>query len=143
MIRAARPEDAGEVAALCGQFGYVTSAADAEQRLREFATRADAPVFVDDVDGRVVAWMQLREAATLESGAGVEIIGLVVDERERGAGVGAAMVAFAKGWARERGHARVRVRTNQVRAKTHAFYERLGFTLTKVQRVYDAGTGEG
>ncbi len=139
MIRAARPEDAGEVAALCGQLGYPTSVADAERRLQEFAARADVPVFIYELGGRVVAWMQLREAATLESGAGVEIVGLVVDERERGAGVGAAMVAFAKRWARERGHARVRVRTNQVRTRTHAFYERAGFALTKVQRVYDAG----
>jgi hypothetical protein len=29
------------------------------------------------------------------------------------------------------------VRTNEIRTRTHAFYEREGFTKTKSQRVYD------
>ncbi len=140
MIRPATTADAPSLAALCGQLGYPTTVGDTNARmdaLTQESGHTTQPVFVYELAGRVVAWMQLREAATLESGLCVEIIGLVVDESARSGGIGSTMVDFAKTWARERGHARLRVRTNQTRTRTHEFYERKGFTLTKVQRVYD------
>ncbi|MFO0832783.1 MAG: GNAT family N-acetyltransferase [Phycisphaerales bacterium] len=138
MIRPATPHDHEAVAILCGELGYPTPAAEVAARLELLGRDASTPVFVFEQTGQVVGWMQLRESSTLESGRSVEVIGLVVGHAERGKGVGAALIAFAKGWARTRGHTSLRVRTNQVRTRTHAFYERLGFSLTKVQRVYDA-----
>ena len=52
---------------------------------------------------------------------------LVVDESRRGLGIGAALVDAALDWAAGQGFDTLRVRSNVVRERTHAFYERLGF----------------
>jgi GNAT superfamily N-acetyltransferase len=61
---------------------------------------------------------------------------MVVDENHRSQGIGAALVKAAIGWADEHGFRTVRVRSNVVRERTHAFYERLGFSRTKTQVVF-------
>jgi GNAT superfamily N-acetyltransferase len=61
----------------------------------------------------------------------------VVDESMRGEGIGSALVAYAREWARDNGCARLRVTTNVTRLDTHQFYERRGFRLSKTQKVYE------
>lgn len=166
VIRAARESDAGEVSVLLGQLGYPTDVAETRRRLglldvggRERAGDAD-DVFVaarfgggDDVSsaagardrhlvlvaeraGRVVGWIQLSTVLALESGAFGEIRGLVVHEEERGRGVGSALVGAGERWAGRLGLLEVRVRSNVVRERTHAFYERLGYARLKSQVVF-------
>jgi predicted N-acetyltransferase YhbS len=50
--------------------------------------------------------------------------------------LGGALVRAAEQWARECGAERVMVRSNAVRAESHAFYPALGFALVKTQHVY-------
>ena len=58
-------------------------------------------------------------------------------EASRGRKIGATLVAAAEAWARERGHGRMRVRSNVLRQPAHRFYERLGYAVTKRQAVFD------
>ncbi|HEY4595273.1 MAG TPA: GNAT family N-acetyltransferase, partial [Thermoanaerobaculia bacterium] len=67
--------------------------------------------------------------------------GLVVDESRRGGGIGAALVEAAAEWAAGHGFRTLRVRSNAVRERTHAFYERLGFARTKSQIVFARPVG--
>jgi GNAT superfamily N-acetyltransferase len=60
----------------------------------------------------------------------------VVDETRRSRGTGAALVEAAVEWAGRHGFRNLRVRSNVVRERTHAFYERLGFTRLKQQVVF-------
>jgi len=60
-----------------------------------------------------------------------------VAEAQRSGGVGAALVAAAEEWARVKLCARIRVRSNVVRERTHRFYERLGYRVVKSQKVFD------
>lgn len=71
----------------------------------------------------------------IESGYFVEIIGLVVDENYRSFGIGNMLIDYARNWTQAKGIKKLRVRTNIVRQRTHAFYERNGFTLCKEQKV--------
>ena len=52
-------------------------------------------------------------------------------------GIGADLVAAAQKWLQARGIGSLRVRCNAVRDRAHRFYERLGFRLTKSQKVFD------
>jgi GNAT superfamily N-acetyltransferase len=70
------------------------------------------------------------------------IRGLVVDASRRGGGIGAALVEAASGWAAGHGFRTLRVRSNSVRERTHAFYERLGFARTKSQVVFARPVGD-
>jgi GNAT superfamily N-acetyltransferase len=84
-------------------------------------------------DGALVGWLHVQTRHVVESDPFAEICGLVVDERQRGAGLGRDLVAAAEQWAAERGYLTVRVRSNVIRTDTHRFYERLGYVVMKSQ----------
>jgi GNAT superfamily N-acetyltransferase len=136
-IRSASPADAPPIALLATQLGYPTRADEAEARLREAVDRPDGAVLVaEDEDGAVIGWIHVFAAHRIEAEPFAEIAALVVDETRRGRGTGAALVEAALEWAGRHGFRNLRVRSNVVRERTHAFYERLGFARLKQQVVF-------
>jgi GNAT superfamily N-acetyltransferase len=135
--RPALETDAAAIAGLSTQLGYPIRPEEALARLRVLAGRSEDAVFVAEEDGtgRVIGWIHVCVSHRLESAPLAEIGGLVVDESQRGKGTGRALVEAAAAWAGARGYATLRVRSNTVRVRTHAFYERLGFSRTKTQVV--------
>ncbi|HVT32598.1 MAG TPA: GNAT family N-acetyltransferase, partial [Rhodanobacteraceae bacterium] len=89
----------------------------------------------EDAEGRVVGWLHVASRAQLTEDACAEILGLVVAERSRSAGTGAALVRAAEAWARSEGCAGIRVRSRDTRERAHRFYERHGFARVKSQLV--------
>jgi GNAT superfamily N-acetyltransferase len=135
-IRPATLSDAAAVADLATQLGYPTRPEEAEARLRDVTSRPENAVLVAETDGAVAGWIHVAGTYTVESEPYAEILGLVVDQARRGGGIGAALVAAADDWAAGHGFRTLRVRSNVVRERTHAFYERLGFARTKSQVVF-------
>jgi GNAT superfamily N-acetyltransferase len=150
-IRPARISDAAVIADLATQLGYPTRPEEAETRLRDLVDRTDGAVFVAEEGvaeeevaaegGAVIGWGHVVGARRIELGAFAELVALVVDEHRRGLGTGAALVDAALDWAAKQGFATLRVRSNVVRERTHAFYERLGFARTKSQVMFVRSTG--
>ena len=137
MIRTARLEDAPAIAVLATQLGYPTSTEQAEARLRDVLNRADGAVLVaEGEDGTAIGWTHVVGAWRIENDPFAEIVAMVVDETRRSQGIGATLVNAAIDWAGRQGFGTVRVRSNVVRERTHAFYERLGFRRTKSQVVF-------
>jgi GNAT superfamily N-acetyltransferase len=136
-IRAARADDAPRLAALSGELGYPMTAAEAAQRLAGLASHPDHAILVADEDGSAAGWIQVSLPRIFETPASAEIAGLVVASEARGRGLGRALVAAAAGWAAERGCTAVRVRTNVIRERAHAFYVREGFREVKTQKVLE------
>jgi GNAT superfamily N-acetyltransferase len=144
-IRLARPADRDDLARLSTQLGYPMSAEEAEARLKEISPgdpQAPSPganqsVLVAELDGRVIGWIQVEVSRVFESLRQGEICGLVVDEAVRGAGIGRRLVEEAERWAAGRGCRVLRVRSNVVRERAHAFYRRAGFVEIKTQRVLE------
>jgi GNAT superfamily N-acetyltransferase len=66
----------------------------------------------------------------------VELAALVVDERARGSGAGAMLLAAVEARAREQGFTSVRVRSNVLRERAHRFYVREGYIEKKRQAVF-------
>ena len=98
-------------------------------------------------DGSVVGWAHAAEQMVLESGLRCELLGLVVSQSGRGAGVGRALVGAVEEWAAGRSLPVVSLRCNEVRTDAHAFYARLGYEHAKTQRALrkrldDAHAGE-
>lgn len=133
-IRAARAEDAERLATLAGQLGYAVTATEIWERCA--ALTGDEAVFVAEHQGAVVAWLQVGRNLAVESAPHAEIRGLVVDAECRSQGLGAALVATAEAWTRERGLDSLRVRSNVLRDAAHRFYVRLGFCESKRQVVF-------
>jgi len=145
VIRAARLKDIPEITRLSAQLGYPELEPAVALRLRRIMQdRRDHRVFLAPAgassassSGAIVGWIHVFIDKLLTVGPRAEIGGLVVDEQWRSRGVGAALVNHAEQWARQRGFAQIVVRTNVVRARTHAFYERCGYQLLKHSKVYN------
>ncbi len=136
-IRPARMADAGAIAELATQLGYPAGREEVMGRLAGLAEHAgDEGVFVAELPGQgVVGWIHVSLLRHLESQPYAEIVGLVVRDGARRAGVGARLVAAAREWARDHGLTRLDVRSNVVRADAHRFYVREGFREVKRQAV--------
>jgi len=135
-IRPAVASDAGALSDLSGQLGYPSTVTEIATRLEGLAARGNNLVLVAEDAGRVIGWIGVRSDLSLETGPFAEIVGLVVSEHARGKGVGESLVAAALEWAKERGHVRVRVRSNVVRERAHRFYERNGYEHYKTQKSF-------
>jgi len=135
-IREATPSDSVTLATLSTQLGYPVTPELMHTRLTH-TPDPNRALFVAEQNNQVLAALEVAIMFAWESGDWAEIRGLVVLDTARSQGIGAALVEHAKQWTRERGHTKLRVRTNETRTRTHKFYERLGFTKTKSQRVYD------
>ena len=135
-IRAARTYDAQAIAELGAQLGYPATRQQIATRLAGIEAEPSSHVLVaEDAGGRVVGWLHIAARAQLTEESCAEVLGLVVDESARGAGVGAALLEAAEAWARTAGCANVRVRSRVERERAHRFYQRAGFARVKTQAV--------
>jgi GNAT superfamily N-acetyltransferase len=134
--------DVPRLSELSSQLGYPVSEAELGRRLTHLLSRPDHYVLLaETTSDQVVGWIHAAEQWVLESEPACEILGLVVDQNCRGQGIGRTLVAAIESWAGTRGIVALRVRSNIVRAESHPFYERLGFTRVKSQHVYRKSLG--
>lgn len=135
-IRLARPEDAPALAPLSTQLGYPATVAETDSRLARILADPEQVLYVAEISGQILGWIQAALYFTLESGAAVELRGLVVDEKHRGTGLGRALLRQAEQWAIEHETPVVRLRCNVIRTGAHAFYKHLGYSLIKTQHAF-------
>jgi GNAT superfamily N-acetyltransferase len=137
-IRSAEASDASALASLSTQLGYPADTETMRARLHRLRENRVGEIFVAvDTESRVIGWTHIDERFHLEDEPFVELAGLVVDENVRSAGVGAALLRAAESWAREHGHATLRVRSNVIRDRAHGFYRREGYAERKRQVVFE------
>lgn len=121
-IRPASPEDATVIALLATQLGYPNTPEEIATRLQDVLAQPGSEVLVAlDDDGTVIGYGHVFGAHRVDSNPFAEIGALVVDETRRSRGTGAALVA----WAIEQGYREMRVRSNVIRERAHAFYDRM------------------
>lgn len=136
LIRAAQPGDANAIARLATELGYPSSEKEMRERI-ERLLQSDAYVLVVAEQGsEVIGWIAAERRLLIETGERAEIVGLIVTQNARRAGIGQALVHVAEQWAREQGLPRMTVRSNVARAESHPFYERLGYVRAKTQHAY-------
>ena len=143
-LRKLKPEDAAVVAVLCTQMGYSADEKAVAQRLEAIGGRPDHRLIGADLEGQLIGWVHVHADWSIETGFEAELHGLVVDEMQRGLGIGRALIGEAAEWAFKKGCSRLRVRTNVTRMRAGDFYRRAGFREVKRQLVLDlplAGTG--
>lgn len=128
LVRPARPEDWPAVRGLLVQLGRPEPADDRDEEafrrvFLDYLERGDAEALVAESDGRPVGFCDLeyRTRLNFTSPQGW-IPDLVVDERERGRHVGAALIARAEELGRERGCWGMTLESATWRVDAHRFY---------------------
>ena len=132
-IRSAALADAPALGRLMTQLGYPATESELARRLARVIPTPGHTVLVAVLDGQPTGLAHGALLPLLEDEGSAHLLALVVDEAHRGHGIGGRLVAAIAAWAEVAGAARVVVRSNIVRTRTHAFYENLGFGRTKTQ----------
>jgi GNAT superfamily N-acetyltransferase len=136
-IRPARASDHERIAELAGQLSYPSTPVEIARRLETLQRSAEAAVFVAQLEsGEIAGWIAAFVYRTVEADARAEVSGLVVDECFRSQRVGEHLLACAEQWAREQGCQAIGLRSNIIRDRAHAFYERHGYAHVKTQKAF-------
>lgn len=133
-MRDALLTDTPRIAALSLQLGYEVPLAHVEHQLRTLGDQRRVFVAVVPRVG-VVGWIGVRRVDTLLSSHRADVEGLVVEDEYRGNGIGEVLLQAAEAWARMSGATSLRLLSNVVRTRAHAFYTRLGYEVLKTEYV--------
>jgi len=135
-IRGAQRGDAAALADLSTQLGYPSTEAQVRERL-SLLNDPEREILVADTPSGIAGFIDVHVQRVVEADPYGEVGGLVVAAAHRGAGVGAALLAAAAVWSRERGLRRLWIRANLARIGPHEFYAAIGCRIVKDQRVYE------
>jgi len=137
IIRQANMKDSKPIVQIAAGLGYQdqTVQSSSSQRLERLLDSNDDKVWVAELDGDVIGWLHAQHTFRVASADFIEILGLSVSEKIRLQGAGRALVEQAKVWALDE-NVSLRVRTNNIRDDAKKFYSALGFSLVKMQSVF-------
>lgn len=135
-LRRAKIRDAARIAELSGELGYPTTAKDMKARLARIKPAAQHAIFLAELGKQVIGWLHVSTIPLLEVAPRAEINGLIVADGRRSHGAGAKLLEAAEKWARAKGCQGMSVRSNVIRDRAHAFYERQGYVHYKTQKAF-------
>jgi len=135
-IREAQPHDYAHIGELSRQLGYPSTTDEIAARLEGMEHSSDHAVFVAALDSEVAGWLGVYVCRMVEADPRAEISGLVVDERYRSQRIGWHLLQHAERWAREKRCSMIGLRSNVIRDRAHAFYERHGYKHIKTQKAF-------
>jgi len=135
-IRRARKSDVARLAALSGELGYPTTTKEMKTRFAQIKPVAQHAVFVAQLEREVIGWIHVNVTPLLEVARRAEVSGLIVAGGHRSSGAGAKLLDAAEKWARKKKCIGMSVRSNVIRDRAHAFYERQGYTHFKTQKAF-------
>ncbi len=136
-IRHAEIEDAEPISQLSDQLGYKSNAKIMHNRLSKILKNEDNCIFIAVYNDKIIGWIHGFYTLRVESDPFVEIGGLIVDENYRKKGIGKLLVEYIFSWSISKKYSQVRVRCNTIRVESHKFYENIGFTEKKQQKIFD------
>lgn len=133
VIREARPEDNAAIAEITAEgLGY-NCAPEVIARNIAALDRTHARLFVAEVDGDVVGFVEPQVYEAVYFAPLVNILGLAVRSSCRGLGIGKALMEAAEHWAKEIGASGVRLNSGAARTNAHGFYRHIGYTTERKQ----------
>ena len=134
VIREAVPGDSAAVCRICcDDLGYQCSEKFVRERLEKLDEQREA-VFVADLNGEAVGFIQTDLYKTIYFETLVNIMGLAVSSLYRRQGAGRALFAKAEEWAREMSVSGIRICSGISRQEAHNFYRAMGCSEEKEQK---------
>jgi GNAT superfamily N-acetyltransferase len=131
-IRRVRPRDLGEVVAACiwlfeppatTPAGW--DAAKAGERLERLSSSDIGTILVAEFAGKIIGFCTVYlDLESVRFGQRAWLNDMAVDPRSRSRGTGAALLAAARTWARERGATVLQLDSSVARTDAHRFYRR-------------------
>lgn len=130
--------DLAELASLMSDWGDGFSITPEALRVSLDRVLADGKtrVVVARRGGHVVGYAQYAEKFFLGFEPAVEVMQLLVSAAERSLGIGCALMNYIEDETRKAGIREVNLRSQVHRSRAHVFYERQGYQMQKISKVY-------
>ncbi|MBS1840487.1 MAG: GNAT family N-acetyltransferase [Acidobacteria bacterium] len=135
-IRKARKSDVPRLAELSGELGYPATTGEMKDRFAQIRPAAQHAIFVAELEKEVIGWIHVCVTPLLEVARRAEVNGLIVAGGHRSTGAGTKLLDAAEKWARAKKCKGMSVRSNVIRERAHAFYERQGYIHQKTQKAF-------
>jgi predicted N-acetyltransferase YhbS len=134
-IRGIAKEDYEPIAELTNELGANIVPETVYDQIVEIIRNPDHFAFVAIKDYEIVGYIHCFNAIRLTSKPFLEICGLIVDEKERGNGIGKLLVQKVESLYNVSG--KIRVRCNSKRELAHGFYINLDYAVSKQQKIFE------
>lgn len=141
VLRLARRSDAAALARLSDQLGFPLDEGAARARLQEALGGPDYALLVAESGGRVVGLIELKRLRLFTSRRQVEVVALVVDQDERGRGIGKRLLEEAERWAEDLRCGKIRLRSRAMRGPAHSLYRRSGYEEITTELLFEKQLG--
>ena len=132
-IRPIELKDAETISELSQQLGYSISSSEIKEQLKLILEEKTHSIFVAVKNNLVIGYIHCFKAIRLTSSPFMEIAALVVNESERGNGIGKLLIQKCE----QISQTSIRVRCNTKRELAHQFYLKNGYKLLKEQKVFE------
>ncbi|BAL50190.1 GNAT family N-acetyltransferase [Lactococcus lactis] len=135
MIRKAEMKDYLDIARLSGVLGYPISEAAVKKNLARILKDVDHEFLVFELGERVTAFIEAEiYAPVYAEQVMLNVLGLVVDEKNQGQGIGAQLLNALEEKAKAREIKVIRLNSGVQRHEAHQFYEHQGYTSNHSQK---------
>lgn len=135
MIRKAEMKDYLDIARLSGVFGYPISEAAVKKNLARILKDADHEFLIFELGERVTAFIEAEiYAPVYAEQVMLNVLGLVVDEKNQGQGIGAQLLNALEEKDKARDIKVIRLNSGVQRHEAHQFYEHQGYTSNHSQK---------
>lgn len=133
-IRPIELTDAEAVSELSNQLGYLISSSKIKEQLKIILEEKTHYVFVAVKNNLIIGYVHCFKAIRLTSSPFIEIAALVVNENERGNGIGKLLIQSCE----QVSELPIRVRCNTKRELAHQFYLKNSYKVLKEQKVFES-----
>lgn len=135
MIRKAEMKDYLDIARLSGVLGYPISEVAVKKNLARILKDADHEFLVFELGERLTAFIEAEiYAPVYAEQVMLNVLGLVVDEKNQGQGIGAQLLNALEEKAKAREIKVIRLNSGVQRHEAHQFYEHQGYTSNHSQK---------
>jgi GNAT superfamily N-acetyltransferase len=129
--------DLPQIELLVKQLGYAVTKDEIVQRYSSIALKPEYALFVAKKLDKVLGWIQVNKGpSSMINSDYAEVGALVVDQEHRGLGIGKLLLREAEVWAKQNGLKRIRLLSNTTRTDAHRFYDREGYQVAKISKVF-------
>jgi len=134
MIREANEEDAPELARLLTALGHATDAGQVRARWPAWREEGNTALVAAREDGTLAGVATLHRTWVLHRPKPLgRVTSLIVDEPDRGAGIGRSLVSASEAWLAGAGCGMLEITSNHLLVDAHEFYRHLGYEQTSAR----------
>ena len=138
MIREINIADAEDIQKICKtSLGYDVDISTVKNQINKLSCDNKhhiIAVYEDDNIQKAIGFVHAQVYESVYSDTGLNILGLAVDPKFQGNGVGKKLMYYIEKYALDNNMAFIRLNSANYRLEAHKFYENIGYTSDKLQK---------